>query len=468
MSVVFEKRHEGGDLSEYDANVTDGGRLSVASAAALASSDYGLSVYVNSQTLIYAYDALAANNTSGVVRLRAYVDPNGCDIPADATTSFVYLVNGSMTETICSLQLGRNSSDTAYFLRAVIALDGGGVVHCQNVEITDAPHYIEVLVHRATGSTANNGYLTEWVDGVEEETISGQDNYDRFASLRMLIAGFAAPTDNILGTYYVDEIIVNDDGSEIGPVSSSTEYQQSASGGITFAGAGLKSTIRTVAGGLGFAGAAVKAMLRLLSGGISFVGSASTAIIRSLSTAGGFTFSGLVERQTSHINSGDMAFSGITLKTVNRLLDGVVAMAGEINKYSLVIIDHEFSISASLERISQRAIAGALEFSGIAEKTIGKLLDGAIDLSRSLVAVLVNDVTDVALNGEITFSGNISKSISIQIAGILSFLGALFIYVTGQETPAERVIVIPAELRVINIIESRTYSISPDLRTIVC
>jgi hypothetical protein len=219
MTVVFDIDHEAGNFSEYAASVTDGGRLSVAAAAALAGTSYGMSVYVNSQTLIYAYQVLGSPSTSGVLRVRAYIDPNGVDIPPDATTSFIYLVNSSGTETICSFQLGRNSEDTAYFLRGVIALDGGGVVHCQNVEITDAPHYMELEVNRSSGPTANNGSLEFYLDGVLQETISGQDNYDRFANLYMVIAGFAAPTANILGTYYVDQIVVNNDGSQIGPVA---------------------------------------------------------------------------------------------------------------------------------------------------------------------------------------------------------------------------------------------------------
>jgi len=219
MAVVFDIDHEAGNFSEYAASVTDGGRLSVAAAAALAGTSYGMSVYVNSQTLIYAYQVLGSPSTSGVLRVRVYIDPNGVDIPPDATTSFIYLVNSSGAETICSFQLGRNSADTAYFLRGVIALDGGGVVHCQNVEITDAPHYMELEVNRSSGPTANNGSLEFYLDGVLQETISGQDNYDRFANLYMVIAGFAAPTANILGTYYVDQIVVNNDGSQIGPVA---------------------------------------------------------------------------------------------------------------------------------------------------------------------------------------------------------------------------------------------------------
>jgi hypothetical protein len=229
---IWDIDHEEGDFSEYTASSTDGGRLSVTAQAALVGTNYGLSVFVNSQTLIYAYAVLGTASTTGVLRVRAYIDPNGVDIEAGASVTFLYLVNSSTTETITSMQLVREGDDSSYALVGVILDDAAGANHSQHSLIDDDTHMLEIEIQRATNDTASNGQMRMWVDNVLFETITGIDNWDRFDDLYMVVAGFLSPTDNILGTYYVDEIIVNTNGAEIGPLGG-VPYVITASDGVT-------------------------------------------------------------------------------------------------------------------------------------------------------------------------------------------------------------------------------------------
>ncbi|NIV35550.1 MAG: hypothetical protein GWN58_40680, partial [Anaerolineae bacterium] len=41
--------------------------------------------------------------------------------------------------------------------------------------LSDAEHYIEVLVQYADDADAENGYATMWIDGVEQGSISSLD-----------------------------------------------------------------------------------------------------------------------------------------------------------------------------------------------------------------------------------------------------------------------------------------------------
>jgi len=88
-------------------------------------------------------------------------------------------------------------------------------------DITDAPHYVEIHYVRATDVGSSDGTCQWWIDGVSQDTFTNLDNYDVFAQLQHLQMGLIYGTlTGASGTYYLDELVVNDDGSEIGPLAT--------------------------------------------------------------------------------------------------------------------------------------------------------------------------------------------------------------------------------------------------------
>jgi hypothetical protein len=59
-----------------------------------------------------------------------------------------------------------------------------------------------------------------WIDGASKQTITGIDNYDRFVNSFYFQFGAVYISTTASGTLYMDELVINDDGSEIGPVST--------------------------------------------------------------------------------------------------------------------------------------------------------------------------------------------------------------------------------------------------------
>ena len=114
------------------------------------------------------------------------------------------------------LYLAKNSGN--YQLAQGIRLDSFAYSYGGYYTITDAPHYIEMYLIRSTGAGDSNGSLQLWVDGVSKETLTGKDNYDIFTDVGQVRMGAILGVDaGTSGTFYLDELVVNDDGGAIGP-----------------------------------------------------------------------------------------------------------------------------------------------------------------------------------------------------------------------------------------------------------
>jgi len=214
MSVIVDIDHEIGDLTEYTSTVTDGGDLSVAAAAALAGTVYGLNVLIDDTTAIYGIKS-GLNDTSGKLRARFYIDPNTLTMATD-DQFIVWRAQNTSTASLAKVDLYRSAAP-AYRIQVTIFNDAGAGTASSFYTITDEPHYIEIYLQRAATSISSDGSLQLWIDGVSKQTISGIDNYDRFPNFDIIHLGAIANLDaGTSGTLYLDQLVVNDDGSEIG------------------------------------------------------------------------------------------------------------------------------------------------------------------------------------------------------------------------------------------------------------
>lgn len=212
MTVIIDIDHEAGDLSEWSSTVNDGGDLSAAVGAALAGSSYGMEVLIDDTTAIYGIYTLGTDDTSGVVRIRFYFDPNS--ITMGNSNHFIGALRSSSN--IATIKMEYDSG-TGYAIQAQLVAEGG-TVSTSYYPITDAPHYIEIQVVRATTISSLDGTLDLWIDGDHKEQLV-DDNFNIFTLFRQLRLGATSGIDSTTsGSYYIDEIVVNNDGSEIGAV----------------------------------------------------------------------------------------------------------------------------------------------------------------------------------------------------------------------------------------------------------
>jgi len=215
MSVIVNIRLET-DLSEFTSTVTDSGDLYWAAAAALAGTAGGMAMLLDDTTGIYGQVTIAALSAVDDFRARFYVDPNTLTMGAsEAFRIFSASQNGgSRTPLVINLKM-----DGGYRIVIDALNDDLTGALANSYAITDAPHYVEVYVKRAATDSSADGTVEIWIDGVSKGSATGKDIYnlwyDYTLNVRLgAIYGIDAGTS---GTFYLDELIVNDDGGVIGP-----------------------------------------------------------------------------------------------------------------------------------------------------------------------------------------------------------------------------------------------------------
>jgi hypothetical protein len=215
-SLPLNLNNETGNFSQYTAYDTDGGDLTVSPQAGLGGTGYGLNVRVSDNNLAYAYKTLGTTSTTGVIRARFYIDPNGLSMGDLSQVSFIYFISSRATDHFASMKLMKISG--GYYLRGVMIDDNGVHRETDAWPITDEPHYAEIRVTRATSASSANATYETWIDGVAKKTMTGVDSYDTFLDFKTVSVGRNSIAGTISGSYSVDEIAINDDGSEIGPI----------------------------------------------------------------------------------------------------------------------------------------------------------------------------------------------------------------------------------------------------------
>lgn len=214
ISLPASLDHEQGDFSQYSYTDTDGNDLSISTEAGLAGTKHGLSVLVDDSHRAYACAALETPSTTGVVRARFYVDPNSLRMSDLSQVSFLYLINAGRMDNFALMKLMKING--RYFLRGVMVDDNGTHRETEAWSIADASHVVEIQIRRAANASSSDATYETWIDGVYKTIMTGVDSYEKFANFQYLSVGLNGIAGNVSGTYYVDEIMVNDDGNEIG------------------------------------------------------------------------------------------------------------------------------------------------------------------------------------------------------------------------------------------------------------
>jgi hypothetical protein len=214
--VVINIDFSTNDLSQFDSVV--GSNLSVTDAAAQAGTNHGLSVLINSTSPSYGIKAFTQ---TPIVRYRHYFNPHSITIPSGHNYGIFAIHFAS--DDLSSHYLCYDNTN-GYRLKTFAqtdALDYGP--YQAPVNITDGEHWVEVEIVKATTNVSSDGTYQWWLDGMDQGITTGIDNYNimtdypwtiRWGAVEDIVAGTA-------GTFYLDELIVNNDGSFIGPVGGS-------------------------------------------------------------------------------------------------------------------------------------------------------------------------------------------------------------------------------------------------------
>jgi hypothetical protein len=170
----------------------------VSSSAALIGS-FGMQVVIDDTNPVYVVDETPNNESR--YRARFYFDPNSLAI---GNNDAFFLLQGhvpnSSTE---ALRVEFGQSLGIYRIRARIATNVFGWVNTAWINITDAPHIIEVDWRASTSASAKDGTLTFWIDEVQQGHVTGVDNHThRLTQVRFgAVSAIDASTS---GTFYLD------------------------------------------------------------------------------------------------------------------------------------------------------------------------------------------------------------------------------------------------------------------------
>jgi parallel beta-helix repeat protein len=207
--AIFASSFESVGLSDWSGKYTGGGDLNVNPSAALAGAN-GLQVVINDGTAMYVRDDWP--NAESRYRARFYFDPNSIPM-ANGDAHIVFRgYHGSST---VALRVEFGFSAGAYRIRAGLVNDGSAFTETSWVTISDAPHAIELDWRAATGSGANNGGLTLWIDGAQGADLTGIDNDTRRID-RVRLGPQAGIDAGTRGAYFFDAFDSRR-GSYIGP-----------------------------------------------------------------------------------------------------------------------------------------------------------------------------------------------------------------------------------------------------------
>lgn len=216
MTELFNITHDLNDLSEYDSTVTDGGDLSTGTPG-LAGSTAKMEALIDNTNAMYGQKNVSV--TGNDLRFRFYVDPNSLSMSAGSGHRICYWVLSDSPWQLCALEM-YYLSGTSYQIQLAVEKDDSSMSYSGKFTITDASHYVEVHIERASSDVASDGQARLWIDGDLKNTMSSLDIYDLWSLIYRARLGPDYGIDaTTSGTFYLDEFRANDDGGEIGPVA---------------------------------------------------------------------------------------------------------------------------------------------------------------------------------------------------------------------------------------------------------
>lgn len=207
--------HEEGDWTDWSSYVSDAD-LTIAGAAGMAGSSYGMQVVINDTTALYGQKTQGDIGSSHW-RQRFYFDINTLTMAQYDTFTIAQCYTNGSPYGLWKFEAYYNGSN--YQIKFSPYNDSGALT-ANYQTITDDVHYIEFYIQRAASDVSSDGQVDWWIDGVgPKNTWSSVDNYDVFVDTNVYRFGLPTGSDvdvGTSGTILIDEILLNDTGDAIG------------------------------------------------------------------------------------------------------------------------------------------------------------------------------------------------------------------------------------------------------------
>ncbi len=162
------------------------------------SGGYGLQALINDNHALYVTND--SPSAESHYRARFYFDPNSI-VMVSGDKHFIFYGTNALSATVVRVEFGFSTG--AYQLRAGLRWDDASSQSTPWVNITDAPHVIELDWQAATAAGANNGSVTFWIDGTPQGSRTGVDN-DTLRVESAQLGPVSGLDTGTRGTYYFD------------------------------------------------------------------------------------------------------------------------------------------------------------------------------------------------------------------------------------------------------------------------
>jgi hypothetical protein len=198
---IFKDGFESGDFSAWTTSITDGGDLSVTSAAALVGTQ-GMQVRINDNN----YIRVQRNMPSLMSRLRArfYLHPNTLSM-AENDNFMIFMAHDSVGNRNLTIEMRRFSGK--FQVRGGIKNNAALFVYTPWANLSNTTQAIEIDARAASSASASDGYITLWIDGTQAATLTGIAN-SGWAQKRVLVGAVLGIDTGTRGTLYMDLVEV--------------------------------------------------------------------------------------------------------------------------------------------------------------------------------------------------------------------------------------------------------------------
>lgn len=216
MAVVAYAGHESDDFSEYDVSPSTAS-ITTSAGAGLNGSSYGIEIdYDAAKGTDAQISNISFSTSSGYARLGFIIDVNTFAISGSNDAQFLNIYNATDDFFLCRLHdAGGGNIDLV--VESEIDPGGSNTVTASNISQASELK-VEVLLQRASTDVASDGILTLYVNGTQEDQVTGIDNYDIFPDLNLADIDVSdSESSSATGVLYFDELTLRDDSTLIFP-----------------------------------------------------------------------------------------------------------------------------------------------------------------------------------------------------------------------------------------------------------
>lgn len=229
MAEVMSLTHDSNDWSEYTTAPSGGAQIALSASAGMAGTSYGVEFDPDATATTGGDKSVSVSGGATTYRFAFYINKNDVAQSTGGTdeTQFCTLTPDTLSSTTAALK----DSGSGEFVQIVAGDDTGDETLNTGV-LPAGNNTVELEIVRAATNVSADGTAELFLNGSSQATASSIDNYDTFEDFKNaftfnLVCNLSG---TCTGTFYVDQIKIRDDATEIYP-SDFTGYDLVLGGG---------------------------------------------------------------------------------------------------------------------------------------------------------------------------------------------------------------------------------------------